>query len=491
MPNYYFVDIIGKLNEVIFCGYVVVNENNFITNFYDFSLPLNDDSTWTDVLLPRNSQKAYPAADNKFPFTACGVNFQSKLLMEFLDLDYDVFGLYNSTPGKMDYKLWSQDKSISKQNYEINVSSVITPNCFKKGTKILCLNQFHKEDYISVEQIKKGDLIKTYSHGFRSVEKVDKIHVINNPQDSKNSMYKISKRHDNLGYVFKNLTLVGNHSVLVESLNDEQATKETSYYGNVFEIDGKVCSHCFLNDKFQIINEKRIYECYIIILQNDYISTMETGVWANGLLVKLPNEKENDFLNQKNIKKIFNDHIDNTIFTLEGKLKKNKDTEKLINNENQEKEMVINTEQEAINKSQKTFNETLKNNEEKLSILTNEIESVEKIKKDNENQVKLLQEQINILSTAKNEIENNVLEVERESEISINKLFEEIEDKLLNKEKLTEEIMEFNQNKQKVSEELEKLKNEVNNITNSKKTEEDENKTQEESVIVKEQKENE
>ena len=106
MSKHYFVDIIGNQNEIVFSGYICVNDINKVTNFYDFSLPCKNDSSWRNILLPTNCRNAYPAADNKFPFTACGINFQSKSLKEYLDSECDMFGLYNSTPGKIDYKLW-------------------------------------------------------------------------------------------------------------------------------------------------------------------------------------------------------------------------------------------------------------------------------------------------------------------------------------------------------------------------------------------------
>ena len=151
MPKYYFVDIVGKLNQYIFSGYISVNENDVITNFYDFSLPNENGDEWKDVLLPKNSPTAYPGADNKFPFTAGGMNFRSKVLRSYFGSEYNTFGLYNSTPGKIDYKLWVSDSYVYTQKYKVIISSVIIPPCFQKGTKILSLNNDRREDYICVE----------------------------------------------------------------------------------------------------------------------------------------------------------------------------------------------------------------------------------------------------------------------------------------------------------------------------------------------------
>ena len=62
--------------------------------------------------------------------------------------------------------------------------------------KILSLNNDRREDYICVDNVAIGDLIKTHLHGFRPVAKIDKLYVINNPEAPRNSMYKILQQED-------------------------------------------------------------------------------------------------------------------------------------------------------------------------------------------------------------------------------------------------------------------------------------------------------
>jgi hypothetical protein len=52
-----------------------------------------------------------------------------------------------------------------------NIENLITINatCFKEGTKILGLNDHHIEEYIPVEQLRKGTLVKTFSQGYKPV----------------------------------------------------------------------------------------------------------------------------------------------------------------------------------------------------------------------------------------------------------------------------------------------------------------------------------
>ena len=459
MFKHYFVDIIGNQNEIVFSGYICVNDINKVTNFYDFSLPCKNDSSWRDILLPTNCRNAYPAADNKFPFTACGINFQSKSLKEYLDSECDMFGLYNSTPGKIDYKLWSYDKCMPNENYKIHVSSVIIPHCFKKGTKILCLNRDNNEEYVSVEDIKKGDLIKTYLNGFRSIERIYKNYIINKPEDSKNSMYKILKCDHKFGQVFKNLTLVGDHAVLVEKITDEQTQKEKSYYGNVFELDGKICNHSFLHEKFQKVTEKRIYECYQIILQCDDNDKKEFGIWANGLLIKLSYPSGNSIYDEEYKKQILEQHLN---------FVKNKSNLEFNNEFNEQKEIVSSIHEPIIKIEKVDLNEQYNKQKEKFDKIKDETDQIEASKKELENQKNILQEQINALSKSKTEIENSLKEVEKTSEDSINRLNLEITNLLQTKDDITNKAVEVNTVEQTIQEELEtsqdvQEKNEENN----------------------------
>ena len=51
----------------------------------------------------------------------------------------------------------------------------LLPICFNQGTKILCCNKNLKEEYISIENLKKGDLVKTYKHGYKKIDLIGKM----------------------------------------------------------------------------------------------------------------------------------------------------------------------------------------------------------------------------------------------------------------------------------------------------------------------------
>ena len=292
MPKYYFVDIIGKLNQTIFSGYIHVNEQDTITAFYEFSQCAEKENVWKNVLMAKNTSTAYPGADNKFPFSSSGVNFRSKNLKTYFGSRYNTFGLYNATPGSIDYRIWTMDENVTLQKYKIILSCVLIPPCFKRGTKLLALNKYRNEEYVPVEMITQGDMVKTYLHGFRRVTSISKLHIINKPENPRYVMYKMKKTEDDESVLIKDLLLMGEHSILVDKLSQEVEREEISCYGEVFDIDGKICNHCCLASDFHPIKETKMYECFKIELDDDGDYNKGFAIWANGLLVETPCHNE-------------------------------------------------------------------------------------------------------------------------------------------------------------------------------------------------------
>ena len=72
--------------------------------------------------------------------------------------------------------------------------SISDPTCFNEGTKILCLNKKFEEEYIPIENLRKGDLVKSYKHGYRKIELIGKNPMINNPEKFNECMYKMEKQ---------------------------------------------------------------------------------------------------------------------------------------------------------------------------------------------------------------------------------------------------------------------------------------------------------
>ena len=89
------------------------------------------------------------------------------------------------------------------------------PICFNKGTKILC-NKNGEELYIPIEQLKSGDLVKTYLHGYKPIYMIKK-GVFTLSTKGTRGMYKMKKT----GSMIDDLEMTGLHAQLIDK-NDKK-----------------------------------------------------------------------------------------------------------------------------------------------------------------------------------------------------------------------------------------------------------------------------
>jgi len=154
--------------------------------------------------------------------------------------------------------------------------------CFKENSKILTL-----QGYKLIQELKEGDLIKTYAHGYKPIYKIgcNEINHLCSEERNTNKLYKCST--EKFPELFEDLVITGCHSILVDNFKYEEERQKT------IEIhDGKLC---MTDDKYRLpaCADKRttIYEIsgshkiYHFALENDdYYENY--GVFANGLLVE-------------------------------------------------------------------------------------------------------------------------------------------------------------------------------------------------------------
>lgn len=157
--------------------------------------------------------------------------------------------------------------------------------CFKEDSKILCLNSQMKEEYIPIQNIRKGTLVKTLLNGFVPVDMIGKS-VISNPGGEsriKNRLYKCSM--DKYPELFEDLYITGCHSILVDSLSDEQQKNTIDDLEKIYITDKKYRLMAFLDDRAIPHNARESFTIWHLALQNDDYY-MNYGIFANGLLVE-------------------------------------------------------------------------------------------------------------------------------------------------------------------------------------------------------------
>jgi len=155
--------------------------------------------------------------------------------------------------------------------------------CFNEGSKILCLKD-NKEVYIPIEKLKKGDVIKTYTHGYKKIEIIGKKKIVNSKHHKKEDrIYRLSTVY--YPELLEDLYLTGYHSVLVDYLNEEEISKTIEIMDYIYVTDDKYRLLTCLDSRAELIEDEKEYTIYHFALENDDYY-MNYGVYANGLLVE-------------------------------------------------------------------------------------------------------------------------------------------------------------------------------------------------------------
>ena len=160
--------------------------------------------------------------------------------------------------------------------------------CFNHDTKILCLNKFSKEEYVPIQDLRKGDMVKTYLHGYKRIDMIGMDTMINNPDNWQECMFKMEKTEENA--LTEDLIVTGWHSVLVKNLTPEQEEKHKEL-DFIYHIDNKCLLLASVSEDFQKLENRDDYTYYNLTLESSS-ETKRYGIYANGILVETPSKKQ-------------------------------------------------------------------------------------------------------------------------------------------------------------------------------------------------------
>jgi hypothetical protein len=208
-------------------------------------------------------------------------------------INVPIIGILDST---VSYRI-----EIATNQFQEGVNYYFTQNtippCFKENTKILCLKNFI-ETYIAIQDLRKGDLVKTIDNGYLKVTVVAKS-TLQNPGGSdrkKDKMYKCSKEYYN--ELTEDLYITGGHSILVNTITLEQQEQIKKSFGRLFTTGKKYRLMAFIDENTIPCEEEELFSIYHFALENDEVC-YNYGIYANGLLVESCNTKE--LLNRKDM----------------------------------------------------------------------------------------------------------------------------------------------------------------------------------------------
>jgi len=144
------------------------------------------------------------------------------------------------------------------------------PICYARGTKILCEN-----GYQLIEDLKPGDLVKTYKNGYKPIDLIGKNSTVNNPNIFSECMYKMENT---------DLIVTGGHGILKIEPNvlDPDKLWVSCRYS---KIDGMFLHRAAFCNEFKMLSDINIYTYYHLTLKHKNVNK-RFGIWANGILTE-------------------------------------------------------------------------------------------------------------------------------------------------------------------------------------------------------------
>ena len=161
--------------------------------------------------------------------------------------------------------------------------------CFKEDTKILCkINNI--EQYIPIQALRNGDLVKTSLNDFKSIYMIGwkEINHIISEKRTPNQLYVCSKA--NFPEATEDLIVTGAHSILVGALTDTQREEIVEVLGKIYITGDKYRLPACVDERTTIYEKEGLCKIYHFALENDNYY-MNYGIYANGILVETSSQR--------------------------------------------------------------------------------------------------------------------------------------------------------------------------------------------------------
>jgi hypothetical protein len=161
------------------------------------------------------------------------------------------------------------------------LSGIVSPPCFLEGSKILT-----DKGYVPVEDIRKGDKVKTVLSGFVPVDAIG-FREVNHSCSSERigeQLYVCSA--NNYPELTEDLVITGHHSILVKNFSSQEQREATEKaLGKIYVTDKHYRLPACVDSRTTVYPVEGKFKVYHLALKNDDYY-MNYGIYANGLLVE-------------------------------------------------------------------------------------------------------------------------------------------------------------------------------------------------------------
>ena len=158
------------------------------------------------------------------------------------------------------------------------------PPCFLEGTKILCFVD-GKEEYLPIQNLKKGILVKTRTSGYKPVTFLGYSTLKNEGLSSRGREQIFVCAPAQYPELTEPLYITGCHSILVDDLTEEHRAAIMKVYNRVFVTEGKYRLESYLDERATPWSAKGDFTIWHLALENEN-DVCNYGIYANGLLVE-------------------------------------------------------------------------------------------------------------------------------------------------------------------------------------------------------------
>jgi hypothetical protein len=181
-------------------------------------------------------------------------------------------------PSNLVVATYSQDLKAYIQN---NYPNQFTITCFKEDSMILT-----EKGYVKVQELKKGDLVKTMNGEYRAMEMLGTRVVFHYGSEPRiiHQLYKYSK--EDYPELIEDLVITGFHARLIDEYKDDEERENAHVLIHEDDkVDNKFKLPAYVDETSSVYEEKGMHNVFHIVLENEDIRG-KYGIYANGMLVE-------------------------------------------------------------------------------------------------------------------------------------------------------------------------------------------------------------